>query len=264
MGLCPPDVVLADGNPLILNKGQQYLYQCWQHLLEVSAEVKPDILIINGDLVDGEQRRSLGKEALSTMVTAQQKAAVSLLAPLARTAKEVYVIHGSAYHDGAQGEFVEPIAEQLGAVGEHEGWHARPFLDLDVDGVLINVQHGIGTASGFYQSTPLDKEAMWSVVSGVDHDRPKADLIIRAHIHRFVHLEFPRRHVVVLPAWQLQTAYMRRRSYYRMLPDVGAVLFDIFPEAKRVGEDPIVVRKLLYTLPPIVPAKSKVVSDGEA
>jgi len=55
---------------------------------------------------------------------------------------------------------------------------------------------------------------------------------------------------------------------YRMLPSLGIVWLKVDPEAKRAGEDPIIVRKVLYKLPPFVTIKAKLPirgeSDGEA
>jgi hypothetical protein len=53
-----------------------------------------------------------------------------------------------------------------------------------------------------------------------------------------------------------------------MLPSLGIVWLKIDPEAKRAGEDPIIVRKVLYKLPPFVTIKAKLPTregdDGEA
>ncbi len=42
---------------------------------------------------------------------------------------------------------------------------------------------------------------------------------------------------------------------FKFMPDIGAMIFHIFPEAKRQGLDPIVHTKILYKLP--VPTATK-------
>ena len=70
VGLWPDkELPMPDGRELPLNDGQKHLLACWQHLCGVAKEeIKPDILVVMGDLVDGEQRKSFGTEALATLI----------------------------------------------------------------------------------------------------------------------------------------------------------------------------------------------------
>lgn len=252
------DLPMADGRELPLNSGQAHLLKCWRHLQVLAKEeIKPDIIVVNGDLVDGEQRKSAGTEAVTTIITAQVKAAKKLLEPLTSLAKEVYVTRGTPYHDGARGMIVEGVAEGLGAIGETPGWHSWSVLDLEIQGVVVNVQHSISVMSGLYRSTALDREGIWSALAGKERGLPRADAVVRSHVHIFVHVEHPTKHILTVPAWQLQTEYMRKNSAYRMLPDIGAVVLEIDPAAKKNGEDPILVRKILYPLPEVRAWRSK-------
>lgn len=252
VGLWPDrGLPMPDGRELPLNAGQQYLLKCWKHLQQTAKdEIHPDILVVNGDLVDGEQRKSYGAEAATTIIPAQMKAAVKLLEPLVALVKEVFVCRGTPFHDGTRGMIAEGVAESLGAVGPNPEWHSWSLLDLNIQGVILNVQHSISVATGFYRATPLDREGMWSALAGKEGKAPKADAVIRAHAHVYVHVEHPSKHIVLSPAWQLQTEYMRRYSAYRMIPDIGAVVLEIDPKAKERREDPVTVRKVLYDLPP--------------
>jgi hypothetical protein len=64
-----------------------------------------------------------------------------------------------------------------------------------------------------------------------------------------MHVEHTNRHAIVCPCWQLQTRFARHRSAYKLMPDVGALILHIDPEAKKRGLDPIAFTKLLYKLP---------------
>src|SRR2546426_7815683 len=99
-GLWPErNMVLPDGRDLPLNKGQKYLLRCWEDMTRRVAALKPDILVVNGDVIDGEQYHQRGTEATTTLTVAQTKAASKLLEPLTALVREVYFIQGTEYHD---------------------------------------------------------------------------------------------------------------------------------------------------------------------
>lgn len=262
-GLWPDrSVILPDGRVVPPNKGQKYILRCWEDLCDRVG--KFDILVVNGDVIDGEQIRSRGVEAMSTLIPAQVSAAVSLLEPLVSKAREAYFIQGTEYHEGIAGQASEAVARELGARGPARGWHSWEVLDLDVGGVIINFSHGISVSQGLYRMTALDREGVWSALSSGSRKCPNPDVIVRSHAHYYAHVEYTDRHVVITPCWQLQTRYMRRRSVYRMIPDIGAVVLEISPSAKRVGEDPVSVKKILYHLPVLPPHRSEVAGVGQA
>jgi hypothetical protein len=80
---------------------------------------------------------------------------------------------------------------------------------------------------------------------------PKADLIIRSHVHNFQHAEHASKQGIVTPCWQLQTSFMRKNSTYRMLPDIGGVFIEIDGKQKERGRPPCRILKELYPLPAI-------------
>jgi hypothetical protein len=137
-------------------------------------------------------------------------------------------------------------------------------LDLEVDGIILNFLHAISVSQGLYRATALDREGVWSAIAGKEGKAPKADVVVRSHVHYFDHLEYPTKHILVTPCWQLQTRYMRKHSAYRMIPDIGAVILELDPDAKRAREDPITVRKILYPLPVLEPFKSGVTGGAGA
>jgi len=163
-----------------------------------------------------------------------------------------YVHHNTFYHDDELGRSVENVAETLRAEayeGLGTGRLAREVLDMRLDGVCLDFSHGISVSGGLYRAVAIDREALWSAIAGKTGKAPKADVVVRAHAHYFVHVEHVSKHALILPAWQGQTSYMRKHSRYRMIPDIGAVILHIDPEAKRIGRDPCRVEKMIYDLP---------------
>jgi hypothetical protein len=188
-------------------------------------------------------------------VVDQEEASVQILSPLIRGVKpkKVYLIKGTPYHDDELGRSVDNVAKELKAdayEGLGVGTYAKEVMDLDVEGVVFDFSHGVSVSGGLYRAVAIDREALWSAIAGKTGKAPKADVIVRGHAHYFVHVEHVSKHAVILPAWQLQTSYMRKNSRYRMIPDLGAVRFTVDGTAKAKGEDPCVLHKRIYDLPP--------------
>lgn len=261
-GTLPPGFITAEGVEKILNPGQKYLWECWIDFCERTKEFKPDAIFYNGDAIDGRQRKQEGTELSLNLVSDQVRAAVQTLKVLKKAAPNAkwYFTRGTAYHVGNAGQDEEEVALQLGAerypsVGT--GVYVREVLWLNIEGVIVEAAHHIGVSQGFYRLTQFDKEMQWSAMAAKDDTKgiPKADLLIRSHVHNFQHAEHASKQGLVTPCWQLQTPFMRKNSTYRMLPDIGGVFIEVDGSAKKRGKPPCRILKELYPLPPVEIAK---------
>ena len=256
-GLLPPDFATSDGAPKIPNAGQKHLWACWLDLCQRVANLDIFAVVVNGDAIEGEERRSKGAELCLSLLADQSECAAVCLRELQRAIKSkppFFVIRGTPFHDSEGGREAEAVAEKIGArkyTGYGAGRLVHRAMDLEYDGVVVNFSHGTSVAGGLYRATPPDREAVWSALAGKDGKVPRADAVVRAHGHHFVHVEHPSKHAIIGPCWQLQTDYMAKNSAYRFLPDLGALLIWVDGAAKGAGEDPIRVQKILYGLPPI-------------
>ena len=256
-GMLPPDFATQDGAPKLPNAGQRYLWECWLDLAKRVASLPILAVVVNGDSIDGEERRSRGAELCLPLLADQSECAAVCLRELKRHLQSkppFFVIRGTPYHDSEGGREAEVVAEKIGAqryAGYGAGRFCRRAMDLEHDGVIVNFSHGTSVAGGLYRATPPDREAVWSALAGKEGKVARADALARAHAHHYVHVEHPSKHAVIGPCWQLQTDYMGKNSAYRLLPDIGAVLIWVDGAAKRRHEDPIRVEKILYDLPKI-------------
>ena len=257
-GMLPPGFITSEGIPKLQNAGQKYLWECWIDFNDRLKEFKPDAIIMNGDANDGNQRKQEGTELSLNLLVDQIRAAVTCLTVTKKRAPNAkwYFTRGTAYHVGQAGQYEEEIAKQIGAekyssVGT--GIYVREILWLNVEGVIIEAAHHIGVSQGFYRLTQLDKEMQWSAMAAKDDTKgvPKADLLIRSHVHNFQHAEHASKQGLVTPCWQLQTSFMRKGSTYRMLPDIGGVFIEIDGKAKERGKPPCRILKELYPLPSV-------------
>lgn len=254
-GMLPPNFIDSDDREVAQNIGQKYLWQCWTDMTEHAADGGPiDFLVVNGDAIDGEQRKQHGTELCLPRLADQSEAAIQSLTFLIDKIKpaKIYVVSGTPYHDSEAGREAEVVAERIGAErypGLSAGRYCRDMLDLNVDGVVVNCMHGIPSSGALYRGVSPDREALWSAVAGKEGKALKADCLVRSHVHHFVHVEHPSKHIFVTPCWQLQTGFMRKSSAFRFMPDIGYAIIEIDPEAKKRKEDPCQIRKRCYPLP---------------
>ena len=246
-GICPEGLQLQSGSIWPLTEGQKYLLDCWNDLYRRVKQIgKIDVLILNGDLIEGRQSKQLGTEAFTTDLTVQQEGAIKLLKPFAEMSEHTYLIRGTEYHDQVSGEALEAVGRELGAEKNVKGRYGRNSLDLVVDGVTFNVAHRIGVTSGMYRATLIDKAMLFAAFAKIMKERTGADVVIRSHAHFFAHVELVHHHGFITPCWQLQTPYMIRIEPNRMLPDIGAVIIRVDGDM----ENKVFSDKVYYPLPP--------------
>jgi hypothetical protein len=162
------------------------------------------------------------------------------------------MVSGTPYHDSPAGREAENVAQRIGAQqyqGLGAGRYCRDMIDLEMDGVVLNAQHGLPSSGALYRGVAPDREALWSALAGKEGKAAKADCIIRSHVHNFVHVEHPTKHAIVSPCWELQTSFMRKSSAYRFIPDIGYVVITVNGEQKKLKGDPICISKKTYPLP---------------
>jgi hypothetical protein len=237
------------------NPGQEYLWSCWEDFWLHAPHV-PDFVIFNGDCIDGKQMAQHYTEACLPSLSDQKYAAIMAfkwakgLYPNAKW----YFTQGTEYHESKGAEAAEDVAMALEGVpykGVGPGRYSSEVLDLEVEGVVLNAAHHISPSAGFYRATAADREGQWSAIAAKDESKgvPKADVVIRSHVHYYVHVEHETKHIFSTPCWQLQTRFMRKNSVYRMLPSIGGIYISIDGEEKECQSDPVTIRKEIYPLP---------------
>lgn len=246
-GLLPPNFETFEGVPKLQNPGQKFLWDCWLDFANRVESFQPHFVIINGDDIDGMQKKSHGAELSLTNWRDQRQAAIATLKVLRSVTRKAkwYFTQGTPYHVGHFGSAEEDIAEAMGGTaypGPGSGKLCREVLLLDIDGVLIEAAHHIAFAS-VYPATPLDKE-----VRGADADRDERvpDLMIRSHVHRKKQID---QRIITTPCWELQTRYQRKSYLHLVKPDIGGTYIEVDSSAKKAGYPPCQVKFETYTLP---------------
>lgn len=259
-GMLPPAFINSEDKVVEQNVGQAHLWKCWENFAGEVKTLQPDVIVVNGDVIDGQQRKSIGVELSLPMMSDQEEAAIQTLRVLRNAAPnaEWFFVQGTEYHDLTAAHGLESVASRMEGrtySGLGTGRYSKEILDLEIEGVIINIAHHIDGTGGIYRATAADREGIWSALAGKEGKSPKADVVIRSHVHSFVHVEHESKHIVVTPCWELQTRYARHKSAYRLIPSIGGIFLHIDGDLKKRGLDPCRVEKRIYPLPAIKPVK---------
>lgn len=175
-GLTHPDWIVSQGRSQFFSQLQEEMWDLYVQSLKELGEV--DVLIVNGDVIDGKGARSGGTELITSDLIEQTDMAVAAIDQI--NAKSVYFTYGTPYHTAPGGEdFDRIVADQF-----HASIHDE--LDLDVEGVLFNVRHKIGTSSSPYnRSQPVGRARLWDSLRAMRNEDRRADVYVRSHVHYF-------------------------------------------------------------------------------
>ena len=147
---------------------------------------KPDILICNGDMIEGHDFKSGGTNVVTTNCHKQAEMAADIINHIG--AKTILMTYGTPYHTGSCEDFEDDVAEKVGA---------KEIKDqgvYNINGLSVIAKHYIGNSSSpMSRFTALGgaeiKQMLWTE-AGI---QPKANLIIRSHIHRCLEVGDPDR-----------------------------------------------------------------------
>jgi hypothetical protein len=187
VGLTP---LSYDRKPKLENVSQRYKnnvarwYQprreLWNEYVGFTESIgQPDILIVNGDCVDGKGKKSGGTELIEPDIGIQIDIAVAGIQKW--NAKQIFMTYGTGYHTGNDHDYEDEIAERVGAT-------IKSHLYLDIDGVVFDVKHHPASGSNIPHTRkgPM-LDWLWNLVKSGRDEVPKADVIIRNHLHWYQH-----------------------------------------------------------------------------
>ena len=116
--LMPPKFNSSDDREVSLNAGQEHLWSCWEHLISAVSKEKIDVIVHNGDVIDGKQEAQRGTELCLPIHGDQAEAAEAALRPMFKACGNPpsYWVQGTEFHDQKNGRELEAVAKGLGAI----------------------------------------------------------------------------------------------------------------------------------------------------
>jgi hypothetical protein len=212
---------------------QRQLESSWKRFLTWTATLRPNILLLGGDLVDGSNRHGYGYETIPTNIDDQADCLIPRLEKLLKACARgcsVYGVRGSGYHSEQYNDVEKYIVESLG--GKYCGVAAR----LRIAGHRILLTHKISNAQ-FYLEQAAGR-TVWLLKLAESDEKLNHDIevVFTAHLHTYLHLVREWRsnvdkHIVFAPGWQAQTPFIVTKvsSGAVRLPTIGAV-YAVFQE----------------------------------
>ena len=162
------------------NKYSLLQRQCWDFYYKTIMSLKPiDILMINGDCIEGKDEKGGGTELIVT--DRQDQAEMAADAIKICSADKIFMTYGTPYHVSSSGEDFENLVKEYvkaERIGSHE-W-------LDINGKVFDFKHKVGS-SGLPHTrfTAIAREKLWSVMWAERKEQPSSDVVVRSHVHYF-------------------------------------------------------------------------------
>ena len=196
---------------------------CWKWFCAEASKLRPiHLLILMGDMIDGAGSRTGGTELIVTDRNAQVDMALKWIRWL--KPKNTIMVHGTPYHAGDVEDMEDIIAGQLECkIGDHE-WP-------EVNGVVFDCKHFLpGSSIPHGKGTALLREDLWNALWHEFDEQPRADILVRAHVHWYLGLDGVRRgrpwRATTIPALQgMGTKFGARRMSQHV--DFGFVHVDV-------------------------------------
>ena len=203
------------------------------HINELKKDHPIDILVHNGDAIDGPGGRSGGSELITTDCNRQIDIAYDALK--IADAGNYFFTYGTAYHTGQDTDFEKVLADRFNGI-------IRSHLWLDVNGTTFDIKHHIGNSSVPYgKGTPLAKEWMWNTLWNLEQEQqPKADVYIRSHVHNFALSGGADWIAMTLPALQGQGSKFGARRCSQIV-HFGLVWFDCYEDGSYIWSKRLLV-----------------------
>ena len=211
-GLTPPQYQ-QDG----INGGFQR--ESWMWFKNTIERIKPiDVLIVNGDAIDGRQEKSGGKELITGDRLTQVNMAVECINAV--HAKKIYIVKGTPYHTGKEEDLENLIYEKVGAES------ISAHLKLLINNCLFDVRHKTGRSNIPHgRFTAMARTAMWNDLMNHTEEN-KANIIIRSHVHYHIYGGHSNNRIfMTTPALQGDTEYGYKECEGNV--DYGVIYFDI-------------------------------------
>ena len=235
VGLCPTAGMRQDdGGWYKLSGKQRSLARCFENFREWALKrtdaAESRVIVINGDLIDGYHHNTVAVATNNVMI--QEQTAIEFLKPVAADYDKTYVVRGTEAHVGKSAQSDEAIARALNCeVDPDTGAHSRWQCWMDVDGLVFNIAHHVGTtSSAAYESSAVMREMVAALVEAGQWEQRLPDVLIRSHRHRYIKIAIPSKkgeiQAAVTPGWQLRTPYIERLDRMRM-PHIGGLVIKV-------------------------------------
>jgi predicted phosphodiesterase len=224
-GLWPPNFKAESARSDLIedfpqNAVNAAIWDHWKKMLAVLKKERPDCIILNGDLIEGAQKKEGGRGLVTPELLIQVKACIKILKTLPKV--PMYFTAGTDYHQLPDGISADTfIAQEMGAEFGDE-------LVIEECGLRIFARHVIGTSTSSWQylTTAPAKEQLLLYLNRSREKYGPIDVCVFSHRHVFTAAQFLSGIAVVTPCWQGKTVFAVKKGIIGT-PDIGWVMLHI-------------------------------------
>jgi|WetSurMetagenome_2_1015567.scaffolds.fasta_scaffold05392_13 hypothetical protein len=197
------------------NEIQKKILAKWYEMCDECA--RPDILLLNGDLVDGRNFKDSGLGCWTTDSLLQAK----VLADLVKMIKPRQIIgtSGSPYHSDRNPNVDKIATEMCG------GTFKGGFASIKFNDKRVYAQHKISVSksSWQYRSTPLGRALVLAALQ--ESEFGHYDIVLKSHAHYYTYVGFSNSMGMILPCWKAYDPFGDTNIEFSN-PALGYVRFD--------------------------------------
>jgi hypothetical protein len=254
-GLLHPNYVDVDGNGVILNPRQNYLWDNYIRILDAIPRSIDEVIFL-GDAIDGKQRASQGEDLTLDLLEDQRLAAIMTLREIQTRIPKAswHFVIGTRYHETPTD--VRTVSRYF--TDETPEMSLR--LRIGNAGILFH--HEVGYSSGFLKSANLERETVRGLKAAAEHGWKDYHAQIRAHVHYFRGV-FSREHIAIsTPCFQMMSPFCLKGSPFSGIPDLGLLILYVDDSRLENGMCPVGFEEFLFRHPE--PAAKELEDRSEA
>jgi hypothetical protein len=167
----------------------------WDWYASEVKKVGPvDVLVVNGDAVDGDGSKDTIDHITTDM---EDQADIAEKSIRQIKAKKIYMTYGTPFHVAGTMKYENMVAKSLGC-------EIADTIYLNVNGTRFSFRHATGNAGTPYtQGTQTYKEAVRDLVTAIETEQEPADYIIRSHVHNAFMAGSPERTAITTPCLEV-------------------------------------------------------------
>lgn len=219
--LCTEEVIIEPDTPsktstYTANEIQRDILKKWETLCDEYQ--KCDLLLLNGDTIDGRNYKDTGLGTWTTDVQLQAEVLAELVSWL--KPREVIATSGSPYHSDRNPNMDKIACEMCG--GTFKGGYAS----ININGCRIHAQHKttVSKSTWQYRATPIARAMVLAELASDVYGH--YDIALKSHVHWFNYVGFSHSLGMVLPCWKAYDAFGDTNIEF-VDPAVGYVVFEI-------------------------------------
>lgn len=244
---------IAEGKKYVPNASQVTLLKGWKECIKMFKDDPPDVIVINGEPVEGNNKKGFSKELWSQELVDQVRDFKKLFdmipqkyekdgkifyslpkdsgvdGKITKSLTKIYLTRGSAYHVDIEGTPIEEFVGDYIHAETYNNLKANYHVQLRINGKLLSFAHETGYSKNYpARGNKLAQEWTTHAASAMS-EKDKWDYSIRAHIHQINIRSFGTKWTgITCPAWKYSLGdYFERHGPNGIPADIGMTIVDV-------------------------------------